>query len=63
MQMKLTHTPVFVASPRQESRVKFVSRLMSGQVLDLRSQTWSEHNLYKMIACNFGYKQNQTSLL
>ena len=46
--MKLTHTPVFVASQRQESLVKFVSQLMSGQVLDLRSQTWSEHNLYKM---------------
>ena len=47
--MKLTHTPFFEASQRQ--------------VLDLRSQTWSEHNLYKMIACNFQYNQNQTSLL
>ena len=63
LQMKLTHTPVFVASQRQESRVKFVSRLMSGQVLDLRSQTWSEHNLYKMITSNFQHNQNQTSLL
>ena len=33
--------------------VKFVLWLMSGQVLDLRSQTWSEHNQYKMIACNY----------
>ena len=33
--MKLTHTPVSVLSPRQESRVKFVSRLIGGQVLDL----------------------------
>ena len=59
--MKLTHTPVIVASQRQESWMKFLSQLMSGQVLDLRSQTWSEHNLYKMIACNLKYKQNQTS--
>ena len=51
--MKLTHTLVFVASQRQESQVKFVSQLMSGQVLDLRSQTCLEHNLYKMITCNF----------
>ena len=60
LQMKLTHTPVFVASQRQESWVKFVSRLIGGQVLDLRSQTWSEHNLYEIIACNFENKQNQT---
>ena len=33
--MKLTQTPVFVASHRQESQVKFVSRLVCGQVLDL----------------------------
>ena len=61
--MKLTHNHVFVLSQRQESQVKFVSRLMSGQVIDLRSQTWSEHNLYKMTACNFQYKENHTSLL
>ena len=61
--MKLTHIPVFIASQRQESQEKFVSQLMSGQVLDRRSQTWSEQNLHKMTACNFQFNQNQTSLL
>ena len=35
LKMKLTQTPVFVASQRQESQVKFVSQLVCGQVLDL----------------------------